>query len=105
MADWVEVARDGEIPPGGSRVAEVNGAMVVVVNLDGEYYAIDDVCTHDGESLAGGDLEGDEIVCPRHGARFNVRSGAVMAPPAVEPIHVFPVRVLEGAVEVCDDRW
>jgi len=105
MAEWVEVARDGEIPLGGSKVAEVNGGMVVVFNLDGEYYAIDDVCTHDGESLAGGDVEGDEIVCPRHGARFNIRSGEVMAPPAVESIHVFPVRVQNGAVEVCDDRW
>lgn len=105
MAQWVKVAVVDEIPRGGSRVAEINGAMILIFNLDGEYYAIDDVCTHDGESLAGGDLEGDEVVCPRHGARFNVRTGEVMAPPAYEAVHAYPVRVQDSAIEVCDDRW
>lgn len=105
MADWVTVAREGEIQPGKFKVVEVSGAMVAVFNLDGEYHAIDDVCTHDGESLSGGEVEGEEIVCPRHAARFNIRSGAVTAPPAMEPVHVFAVRMRNGAIEVCDDRW
>jgi len=105
MADWVKVAMEGEIPRGGSTSAEVNGAMVLVFHLDDGYHAIDDVCTHDGESLAGGERVGDEIECPRHGARFNLRTGAVTAPPAYEPVHVYPVRVREGVVEVQDDRW
>jgi len=79
--------------------------MILVFHLDDGYYAIDDVCTHDGESLAGGAVEGDEIICPRHGARFNIRSGDVTAPPAYEPVHVYPVRLHDGAVEVRDDRW
>jgi 3-phenylpropionate/trans-cinnamate dioxygenase ferredoxin subunit len=105
VANWIVVAREGEIQPGGFKIAEVDGTMVAVFNLGGEYHVIDDVCTHDGESLSGGDVEGEEIVCPRHGARFNVRTGAVTAPPAIEPVHVFPVRVHDGAIEVCDDRW
>ncbi len=105
MAEWVKVAMQDEIACGGSKSAEVNGAMVLVFHLDDGYYAIDDVCTHDGESLAGGAVEGDEIVCPRHGARFNIRSGDVTAPPAYEPVHVYPVRLHDGAVEVQDDRW
>lgn len=105
MADWVDVARIEELPPGTARVIDVDGAMVAVFNLDGEYYAIEDICTHDGGELASGALEGEEIVCPRHGARFNIKTGAVTAPPAYEPVATFPVRVHEGAVQVRDDRW
>ncbi len=105
MADWVDVARIEELPPGSSRVVDVDGAMVAVFNLSGEYYAIEDVCTHDGGELASGTLEGEEIVCPRHGARFNIKTGAVTAPPAYEPVATFSVRVHEGTVQVRDDRW
>jgi 3-phenylpropionate/trans-cinnamate dioxygenase ferredoxin subunit len=105
MAEWVEVAKEGEIAPGGYKVVDVDGAMVALFNLDGRYYAIDDVCTHDGESLSGGTVQGEEIVCPRHGARFNILTGAVTAPPAYEAVHVFPVRVEGGRVLVRDDRW
>jgi 3-phenylpropionate/trans-cinnamate dioxygenase ferredoxin component len=105
MAQWVAVARADEIPRGQFMLADVGGAMVAVFHLDGGFFAVDDLCTHDGGSLSGGTVEGDEVVCPRHGARFNVRSGAVTEPPAVEPVHVFPVRERDGAVEVMDDRW
>jgi len=79
--------------------------MVAVFNLDGQFYAIEDVCTHDGGELASGTLEGDTIVCPRHGARFSVRTGEVLAPPAYEPVSVFPVRVESGRIQVRDNRW
>ncbi len=105
MADWVDVARIEDLPPGSARVVDIDGALVAVFNLDGEYYAIEDVCTHDGGELASGALEGEEIVCPRHGARFNIKTGAVTAPPAYEPVATFPVRVHQGAVQVRDDRW
>lgn len=105
MADWVDVARVEDLPPGSTRVVDVDGALVAVFNLGGEYYAIEDVCTHDGGELASGALEGEEIVCPRHGARFNIKTGAVTAPPAYEPVATFPVRVHEGTVQVRDDRW
>ncbi len=105
MAEWVRVAETGDIPVGGFKVVEVDGAMIAVFNLHGEFHAIDDVCTHDGGSLSGGEVEGEEVVCPRHGARFNIKSGAVTAPPAYEPVHRFPVRVRDGVIELKDDRW
>lgn len=105
MSDWFAVARTDEIAPGAFKVVEVDGAMVAVFNVGGEYYAIDDACTHDGGSLSGGEVQGEEVVCPRHGARFNIRTGAVTAPPAYEGVHAFPVRVQDGQVMVRDDRW
>jgi len=105
MSDWISVANVGEITPGGYRVVEVDGAHIAVFNLGGEYYAIEDVCTHDGGELAGGIVDGDQIECMRHGARFCIRTGAVMAPPAYEPVAKFPVRVEGGVIQVRDDRW
>jgi 3-phenylpropionate/trans-cinnamate dioxygenase ferredoxin component len=104
MARWIEVAKTGDIPRGGFKLVEVDGAMIAVFNLDGEFCAIDDLCTHDGGSLSGGIVEGREISCPRHGAKFNVCTGAVTEPPALEPVHSFPVRVRGDAVELMDDR-
>jgi 3-phenylpropionate/trans-cinnamate dioxygenase ferredoxin subunit len=105
MDDWIEVAKVGDIAPGGFRVVEVNGAMVAVFNVNGAFHALDDVCTHDGGSLSGGEVQGEEVVCPRHGAKFNIRTGEVTAPPAYEAVHVFPVRVEDGRIWVRDDRW
>ena len=105
MSGWVRVARVTDLPPGRRCVADVDGVAVAVFNLGGDYCAIEDTCTHDGGELASGELQGEEIVCPRHGARFNLRSGAVTAPPAYSAIAVFPVRVAGGWVEVRDDRW
>ena len=105
MSDWVTVAKAGEIAPGGHRVVDVDGAHIAVFNIDGEHYAIEDVCTHDGGELAGEIVDGDQIECPRHGARFCIRTGAVLAPPAYEPVATFPVRVQDGVIQVRDNRW
>jgi len=105
VSDWVDVASAAELTPGTHRVVDVEGSQVAVFNLEGTYYAIEDVCTHDGGQLTGGTVEGDVIVCPRHGARFCIRTGDVLAPPAYENIHTFPVRVHAGRVQVRDDRW
>jgi 3-phenylpropionate/trans-cinnamate dioxygenase ferredoxin subunit len=105
MSEWVDVAAVNELPPGTHRVVDVDGARVAVFNLDGVYYAIEDVCTHDGGELTGGVVKGEEIVCPRHGARFSIKTGAVLAPPAYEPVRSFPIRVRDGRVQVRDDRW
>ncbi len=105
MSDWIDVARIEELPPGSRKVVDVDGVAVAVFNLDGEYYAIEDVCTHDGGDLAGGEIDGEAIVCPRHGARFSIKTGAVLAPPAYESIATFPVRVQDGVIQVRDDRW
>ena len=105
MSDWVDVAPAASLKPGESRVVEVDGAMIAVFNLGGEFYAIEDVCTHDGGELACGAVDGEEIICPRHGARFNVRTGEALTAPAYEAIAIFPVRVCNGSVQVKDDRW
>ena len=76
MPSFVKVATRAELPPGGKKLAEVDGRAIAVFNVDGGYYAIDDVCTHDGGPLAEGELMGCEIQCPRHGARFDVRTGS-----------------------------
>jgi len=105
MSDWVDVAAIEELAPGTHRVVDVDGADVAVFHLADGFHAVEDVCTHDGGTLTGGAVDGDVIVCPRHGARFSLKTGEVLAPPAYEPIHCFPIRVHEGRVQVRDDRW
>ncbi len=105
MSDWVDVAKKDELPPGERVIVDVDDVAVAVFNIDGEFLAIEDVCSHDGAELASGELEGDVIVCPRHGAKFCLRTGDVLAPPAYEPISVFPVRIVGDTVQVRDDRW
>jgi 3-phenylpropionate/trans-cinnamate dioxygenase ferredoxin component len=105
MTGWVDVAGVEELVPGSYRVVEVDGAFVAVFNVGGKYHAIEDVCTHDGGTLTGGAIEGDQIVCPRHGARFSIKTGEVLAPPAYEPVATFPVRIDAGRIQVRDARW
>ena len=100
MMDWIEVAPAGSLAPGEHVIVDVNGVDVAVFNIEGEYLAIQDACTHDGTEIASGVIEGGEIVCPRHGARFCLRSGKVLAPPAYEDIDTYPVRVAEGRIQV-----
>lgn len=95
MAEFVKVGKKDEVAPGTAKSFSVDGRSVAVCNVDGTYYAIDDVCTHDGGPLDQGLLDGTQIECPRHGARFDVRTGAVKALPAVRPVRTYPVR-LEG---------
>jgi 3-phenylpropionate/trans-cinnamate dioxygenase ferredoxin subunit len=97
---WVEVGPAESIPPGDHASVEVDGTFVAVFNVDGEFLAVEDVCTHDGGGLAGGAVEGDEVICPRHGARFCLRTGRALTPPAYEPVRTFATRVRDGLVEV-----
>ncbi|MFT4798984.1 MAG: 3-phenylpropionate/trans-cinnamate dioxygenase ferredoxin subunit [Cryomorphaceae bacterium] len=105
MNEWIAVARAEELTPFDRRIVDLDGTQIVVFNLDGQYYAIEDVCTHDGGQLTGGSVEGDQIICPRHGARFCIRTGAALSAPAYEPTSTFPVRIQNGVVQVRDDRW
>lgn len=105
MSEWITVARVDDFPVSSHRLVDVDGVGVAVFHLEGGFYAIENVCTHDGNELANGALEGCEIVCPRHAARFDVRTGEVTAPPAYEAVASLPVRVVDGRVEVRDDRW
>src|ERR1044071_1085070 len=100
MADCVKVTTRSELPPGGKLLAEVDGRPIAVFNVDGCFYAIDDVCTHDGGPLAEGELDGAEIQGPRHGARFDVRTGRALCLPAFEPVETHRVELRGDAVYV-----
>lgn len=105
MSDWVDVSSAASFAKGECRIVDADGTRIAVFNLDGEFHAIEDVCTHDGGDLASGCRDGDVIVCPRHGARFSIRTGDALTAPAFEATAVFPVRVEAGVVQVRDDRW
>ena len=100
---WITVAPADSIPSGDFAQVEVDTQLVAVFNIDGTFYAVDDVCTHDGGGLAGGAVEGDVVICPRHGARFCLRTGAALTPPAYEPVRTYATRVVDGIVEVNDE--
>ncbi|MFB3907195.1 MAG: non-heme iron oxygenase ferredoxin subunit [Candidatus Eisenbacteria bacterium] len=98
---FVPVARVSEIPVGETRVVRAGGERIVLCNVEGSIYAIEDVCTHDGSPFGIEILDGPVIECPRHGAQFDVRSGAVVRLPAVVPVRTFPVKVdEEGSILV-----
>lgn len=102
MSDWINVAHEGSLAEGEHAIVEVNGITVAVFMIDGHYYAIEDACTHDGAEIASGRLDGCEIVCPRHGARFCLKTGKVLSPPAYEDLTLYPVRVEGGRIQVRD---
>ena len=90
----VTVARTSDIKPGELAVFDVEGLRIAVANADGRYFAIDDTCTHEQCSLAAeGTLEGTVVTCGCHGAQFDVTTGAVLAPPAPEPVKAYRIRV------------
>lgn len=97
---WLRVASSDSIADGDYAQLEVDGALVAVFNIHGTFYAIEDTCTHDGGELAGGAIENDVVICPRHGARFCLRTGAALTPPAYEPVRTFETRIHDGFVEV-----
>ena len=89
-----------DLIPGERIFIEVDDMSIVLFNIAGDVYAIEDRCTHDDGPLGEGELEGFEIVCPRHGARFDVRDGQVLTLPAVEPTQYFPVRIVDNQIEI-----
>jgi 3-phenylpropionate/trans-cinnamate dioxygenase ferredoxin component len=93
------IAHASEIPPGRAKPFTVDGTEVLVCNVGGSFYAIEDVCTHDGGVLDQGHLDGMCVTCPRHGATFDVRTGAATLP-AVMPVMTFPVREEHGEIVV-----
>lgn len=90
---YVKVAEVGELSPGEMKLVDVGDEQVLVLNVDGNYYACDDICSHAYASLSEGDLNGEEVECPLHGSAFNVTTGQVLTPPADENIRTFEVRV------------
>ena len=97
---WTKVARADEIPEGEARTFQIDGDPIAVCNVGGTLFAIEDLCTHDDGPLGEGTLDGHCIECPRHGARFDVRTGAAVRMPAVAPVGTFPVKIENGEVFV-----
>ncbi|HEU5286899.1 MAG TPA: non-heme iron oxygenase ferredoxin subunit [Candidatus Limnocylindria bacterium] len=101
MSNFVPVAHESDVAPGEVRVVEAGGRSLALGNCGGGTWgAIDNVCTHDGGVLGEGELEDCLVECPRHGARFDLLTGEVKALPAVFPVNAYPVRVVDGQVEV-----
>lgn len=105
MTDWTRVCAVSELPNGSCKVVDVEDVMIAVFNLDGKYHAIEDICTHDGGELASGKVEGCEVICPRHGARFCIKTGKALTPPAYAAVDVFPLKIEEDSIWTRDDRW
>ena len=97
---WLKAALIGEIPAGRVKLLENGDQRIAVCNVENAFHCIDDVCTHDGGPLDQGELDGCEIECPRHGARFDVTNGRATCLPAVAPVRVYPVRVENGEIQI-----
>lgn len=93
MAEFVKVATVGELLPGDRKIIDFEDVTVALFNVDGNYYCIEDVCTHDGGPVAEGEIEGNAISCPRHGALFDLRDGSALSMPAVLPVKTFQVKI------------
>jgi len=104
MPDWKNVFNENALMNGENSVIDIDGTDIAIFKIGNEFFAIEDVCSHDGTEIASGELDGEEIICPRHGARFCVKTGAVKSAPAYENIHSYPVRIIEGMVQIKDNR-
>src|SRR5688572_28029175 len=100
MSDWVDIGSAEELVATQRLEGEVDGYRVRVARVNGNLYAFEDRCTHDDAPFDDAPIEDSEITCPRHGARFCLRTGAALSPPAYEPLRIFEVRAVEGRVEV-----
>lgn len=97
---WVEAGSAAELAAHGHAIVHLNDRYLALYHVAGEYYAIDDECSHDGGSLDGAEVDGLEVVCPRHGARFCLKTGAALSPPAYTAVGTYAVRVEDGRLLV-----
>jgi 3-phenylpropionate/trans-cinnamate dioxygenase ferredoxin subunit len=93
MSRFFMAARVGDVSPGGMKRVDIGDRRILLANVGGQLYAVDDTCTHEDASLAGGALRGEWVKCPLHGSRFNVRTGEVVEEPASERLATYPVRI------------
>jgi 3-phenylpropionate/trans-cinnamate dioxygenase ferredoxin subunit len=100
MPSFITAATVDEIQSGERMVVDIDNQWVAIFNVDGNYYAIEDRCTHDDGPLAEGELNGCVIECPRHGATFDIRTGKVLSAPAMVDVPSFEVRVINGEIQV-----
>jgi 3-phenylpropionate/trans-cinnamate dioxygenase ferredoxin subunit len=101
MPEFVTTIKTTEVPPGGVKAIDVRGTLIAVANVDGTFYAFDDTCTHEQCSLAEGEmLTGATVTCFCHGSKFDVRTGRVLGPPAVEPVKAYRTRIAGDALQI-----
>jgi 3-phenylpropionate/trans-cinnamate dioxygenase ferredoxin component len=100
MAEFVRVVSTNEVAPGAALLVYVDGKDIALFNVAGTFFAIDNGCTHEEGPLAEGEIEGHEVTCPWHGARFDVRTGKVLCAPAYEDLQRYNVRVVGNDIEV-----
>ena len=100
MPEFKKVATTSEVPGQSGICVEIEGKRIAVFHVGGEFYAIDDTCTHKGAPLSEGTIEGDQVQCPWHGACFNLKTGAVISPPAPEGVTAYHLRVVGEDVEL-----
>ena len=100
MDDYVTIANTDELQPGERKLIELDGNPIALFNIDGKYYCIADVCSHDDGPVAEGDIESYEIECPRHGARFDVRTGKVICFPAIVDIPTYTVHIVADEIRI-----
>ena len=98
--EYFEILPASELPNGERLFIEIEGKSLVIFNIADQYFAIADICSHDDGPLGEGDLEGYNVICPRHGAEFDVRTGKVMQLPAVDDIPAYPVQVRDGVIYI-----
>lgn len=98
--EYVEIAPADQLTDGERLFVELGGKSIVLFNLAGKLFAIGDVCSHDNGPVGDGEIEENEIICPRHGARFDIRTGKATSLPALVDIPAYPVRVVEGMVQI-----
>jgi nitrite reductase/ring-hydroxylating ferredoxin subunit len=100
MAGFVKVGATGDLAHGQGKKVEAGGKKIALFNVDGTYYAIDDACTHRGGPLSEGELSGNEVTCPWHGAIFDLKTGNTLGPPATKGVSRYNVRVSGESIEV-----
>jgi 3-phenylpropionate/trans-cinnamate dioxygenase ferredoxin subunit len=93
MAEFIKVASASAVAAGTATQVVLEGRKIALINARGTFYAVDDTCTHEEQSLADGPVVGDIIVCPKHGSRFHAPTGRVLSLPAVRPLRTYPVKV------------
>jgi 3-phenylpropionate/trans-cinnamate dioxygenase ferredoxin subunit len=99
-SEWIDIGPAAAVTETSTLTGEVDGYPIVIARCGERLFAVEDRCSHDGESLAGAEIEKCEIICPRHGARFDLRTGDALTPPAYEPIKTFNVREQDGRILV-----
>lgn len=100
MAEWVRIASLADVPPGMLHGVETDGERIVLANVDGDVYALEDRCSHQDYPLSEGELEGEKLECIFHGARFDVCSGRALQLPAVRPVKTYPVEIRDEEIYV-----